>query len=150
MTTPVSHSPYPPIRDGLVTGLLLFGCAFNGGNDGAHLRKAGLRCTVVDTDNERIEIMRPHYPRDWTFVCCDAFRFAADARRREARFDVVSVDPFSNDADRVFESIESLLMPIARRMLVVGVESKNIVRARRLGASIVVRNERWSWAWWSW
>jgi len=138
---------YPPIPHEATTGLLLFGCAHKGDNDGVHFLKAGLRSHVIDIDPARIEAMRPGYPDEWSFIMADAYRFASDATRRGQRWDVVSVDPFSEDADLVFAGIDSLWKPLARMRLVVGIENKNVSIAQRRGYEIMPRSRGWSWAW---
>ena len=73
------------------TGLLLFGAGFYGRNDGIHLADAGLTCTVIDVDLDKMAAMKRVYPSSWTFEVCDVF----DWIRRPVlpTFDVVSVDP---------------------------------------------------------
>jgi hypothetical protein len=136
---------YPVLPTNGKTGLLLFGAAFQGDNDGQYLRAAGYTCTVVDIDAERIEQMRPLYPDDWTFVCADAYRFASDAIKRGARWDVVSVDPFTDQADLVFAAIETLFVPLSIMLTVVGVQSKNFALCRKRKYAIIERNSEWAW-----
>jgi hypothetical protein len=78
------------LLEGCETGLLLFGAGFLGRNDGIHFLDAGLRCHVVDSDNEKLTEMESIYPDTWTFECADVFDFITYTGRR---WDAVSVDP---------------------------------------------------------
>lgn len=112
---------YPDIPEEARTGLCLFGAAFNGANDAAFMLDADLTVTVVDTDAAALTEMEKHYPSDWKFVCCDAFRFARDAGTRGARWDVVSVDPFTNLMSAVvrrwalFDKLTTMMLVIGAR-----------------------------------
>lgn len=136
---------YPAIPRDASTGLLLFGAAFQGKNDGRFLLRAGLTCDVVDHSPDRLDEMAPHYPGTWRFHEADAFEYAEDALHLDHTWDVVSVDPFSNEADEVYDKLEQWAT-LARMMAVVGAQSDTI-RRRGLpkGWVEVKRNAAWSW-----
>jgi hypothetical protein len=137
------RSKYPSIPHGCKTGLLLFGAAFAGENDGAHLLHAGLTCEVVDTDPSRLVEMEKHYPDTWTFTKRDAFEFAAQAT--PGSWDVVSVDPFTAEADRVYDMLD-VWAGLARVMVVVGAQHETVQRRGiPRGWREVPRNGKWSW-----
>lgn len=138
------RSKYPSIPVGARTGLLLFGAAFNGENDGAHLLHAGLTCEVVDTDPQRLAVMKAEYPAGWTFTQADAFEFAAQAQEEGRTWDVVSVDPFSSEEQRSLDAIEAWAS-LATRLVVVGAQRATIAARGPSGWHEVKRNDRWSW-----
>jgi hypothetical protein len=137
-------APYPTIPAGARTGLLLFGAAFKGENDGQYLRAAGLTCSVVDTDPARLSAMEKEYPPTWAYVCADAFRFVHDAVLRGARYDVVSADPFTGEATRTLRLIPAL-EALTNMMLVVGIEELAMHDHRTRGYETIKRNASWRW-----
>lgn len=85
---------YPPIDPRYRTGLCLFGAAFAGQNDGIYMDAAGLRLTIVDIDRARLDYMAAlRVEWDAEYIEADAFTFHPQGRT----WDVVSVDPFTND-----------------------------------------------------
>jgi hypothetical protein len=141
-------APYPTIPAGARTGLLLFGAAFKGENDGQYLRAAGLTCSVVDTDPARLSAMEKEYPPTCAYVCADAFRYVHDAVLRGAAWDVVSADPFTDEATRVLHMLDKLDL-IWSELLVVGVMNRDAGDPRLAGFDVIRRNDEWSWAAWS-
>ena len=99
------------------TALCLFGAAFQGANDGQALAQRGMHVTVEDIDTEAIERMRANGPAA-EYIVCDAYEYAAMNLGRR-RWDVVSVDPFTNQMARCWAE-RLLFMGLARRMLVLG------------------------------
>jgi hypothetical protein len=94
-------SPYPSeVFADARSALFLFGAAFLGRNDATHARRAGVTATVVDTDGLNLRRMRRLYPADWKFVHEDAYEYASASA---GGFDVVSVDPFTNQIERCVE-----------------------------------------------
>jgi hypothetical protein len=93
---------YPvELLEGRSNGLLLFAAAFLGVNDAIHFAIAGLDATLVDVDAARLEEMRALYRDDrWRWIVGDAWAFAREARDAGAKWDVVSVDTFTGDAER--------------------------------------------------
>jgi hypothetical protein len=115
--------PYPKeLLPGCETALVLFGAAFLGANDAIHLADAGIAAvTVVDIDGDRLERMRALYPPTWRFVAADAFAFSATEREAGARYDLLSIDPFTGLMPRCREHLP-VFLELARRALVLGVE----------------------------
>jgi hypothetical protein len=120
----IDARPYPTgVLEGCETALVLFAAAFLGRNDAVHFADAGVPfVTLVDVDGERLEEMRGLYrDPDWHWVVGDAWYFARKARDLEARFDVVSLDPFTGTAmTRVHADLEPWTA-IAKRAVVLGV-----------------------------
>jgi hypothetical protein len=111
---------FPPVPDGSETGLLVFGCEYQGANDGVHLREAGLRCDVIDNNPNALFKMVPLFPANWRFIEADAFMFLNGALQMRQTWDVVSIDPYGgNDMDAVHRLLPHL-RPLARKLLVVG------------------------------
>lgn len=107
--------PYPMwALKGCETALIVFAAEFGGMNDAAWIVEAGLRATCVDENPVKLEAMREHYPDDWSYVCTDAFTLSPSLR-----YDVVSLDPFTNHFDRCAAHID-LWCTIARRAVIIG------------------------------
>jgi hypothetical protein len=91
--------PYPTyLLEGAETGLCLFSAAFMGHNDVIHFALEGVEATCVDVDEVKLAAMQAIYPEQWTFVCRDAWEFAAEAARDGRSWDIVSVDTFRGNA----------------------------------------------------
>lgn len=113
----VTCGPYPVEHlVGHQTALIVFAAAFGGLNDGAWIHDAGLTATCVDNDRDALDAMWLHYPDTWEFVCADAYEFAALTERQ---WDVVSLDPFTNEFDRCAENIAAFCR-LARHVVIVG------------------------------
>lgn len=85
---------YPTdVLEGCESALVLFAAAFYGRQDCAAIATAGLTATCVDHDHEKLGAMVLAYPEGWEYVHGDAYRYAQATRRR---WDVVSLDPFTN------------------------------------------------------
>ena len=112
--------PYPVhLLEGCETGLLLFGAAFLGANDGVHFLDAGLRATVVDNDLERLKDMAEMYPVNWGWSDLDAWVFASRRVDAGVMYDAVSVDSWRGDAEeRSLHSLE-LWCSLARKFVTV-------------------------------
>lgn len=98
------------------TSLVLFCAAFHGRQDAIKHLDAGLVATCVDSDAQKLDEMRAIYPRDWTFVCDDVYRFAA---LEERCFDVVSLDPPTNQSNTCAEMID-LWCALAAKAVILG------------------------------
>lgn len=108
--------PYPvDVLVGCETALIVFAAAFGGLNDAAWIADAGLTATCVDNDPEKLDRMWLEYPDAWEFVCMDAYEFASVDRQ----WDIVSLDPFTNDFNRCADNIEAWCR-LAKRTVVIG------------------------------
>lgn len=105
------------------SALVVFCAAFLGRQDAYWIAKAGLVATCVDEDRLKLLEMEQMYPESWSFVCQDAFTFAANARRQ---WDIITLDPFTHDFERVADSIETWC-GLARRAVVVGTGVDTII-----------------------
>lgn len=57
------------------TALMLFCAGFYGRNDCVWVAEAGLTNVVcIDTDQEKLDVMRKLYPVKWSFVCTDVYK----------------------------------------------------------------------------
>lgn len=99
------------------TALAMFCANFWGQNDVIHLADAGMHCTLVDINEERLDEMRDIYPDDWEYHTADAWEFANDAGDR--RWDVVTVDPWTAQMDAALESID-LWCSLANKAVIIG------------------------------
>jgi hypothetical protein len=84
------------------TALCLFSARWHGRQDAYWLAEAGLRTTCVDQDEARLREMKAVYPPDWEFVAGDAFE---TAQWRDMKWDVVSLDPFTDLFDRCADNL---------------------------------------------
>lgn len=118
--------PYPSdLLDGCESGLLLFAGGFHGRNDGIWFADAGMWATCVDIRPGGLEAMEAVYPDDWEYVVEDVFQFAEQAF---AKWDVVSVDPFTGMFDRCAE-LAHVWCRLATRAVVLGCGHETAVSA---------------------
>ena len=112
--------PYPVhLLEGCEDGLLLFGAAFLGANDGVHFLDAGLRSVVVDIDEPKLLGMEKLYPVDWSFIPADAWDITGLVGSWQRQWDAVSVDSWRGDLeDRSLHSLE-LWCSLARKFVTV-------------------------------
>jgi len=69
-------------------------------NDVQFVREAGLKTVVcIDTDREKVALMRPKYPAEWTFLVEDAFEYMDRELPRGANYDIVMADPWTGLMD---------------------------------------------------
>ncbi len=109
---------YPSsILEGCESALVLFAAGFLGRQDCVAVADAGLTATCVDNDHARLGAMVLAYPERWEYVHGDAFAYARMTRRQ---WDVVSLDPFTNQFQRCADELE-LWCSLARRFVVLGV-----------------------------
>lgn len=125
---------------GCETGLALFAARWLGKQDCVWLADAGIETTCVDVDDERLREMFELYPAGWEFVTCDAFAFADWAVENDRRWDVVTLDPFTDLFDRVAGNVETWCA-LARRMVVMGTGRRTRVKAPA-GWRVTARNLR--------
>lgn len=97
------HSFPHEILVGCETALVLFCAAFLGRQDAFWINEAGLVGTCVDTDEKKLDEMWMLYPDSWEFVAMDAYEFAASSGRQ---WDVVTLDPFTNEFTRCADNLE--------------------------------------------
>lgn len=114
---------YPAeILEGASSGLILFAAAFLGRNDAVHFAEAGVpNVTLVDVDEERLAEMRALYRDDsWRWLGgFDAWEVARAAREEGVKYDVVSVDTFTGDAEERSLASLNLWTAIAGRVVTV-------------------------------
>ena len=115
---PAKLHPYPVwALKGCETALIVFASAFDGEQDARYIADAGLRGTCVDNNVKTLLRMQQRYPDDWQFIVADAFTFPAHTRKT---WDVVTVDPFTNQFDRVAAMLQDWC-DMARKYVVLGV-----------------------------
>ena len=136
----MDRHPYPSIPPDARSALCLFGCAFNGRNDGQYLLEAGLDVTFIDIDQERIDAMQAVYP-DAKYLRADAYGFVRGASADQRNWDVVSADPFTNDMGRSLE-YRKHFAAITGRMLVLGADKTAIEQAEAEDVSPLWWTER--------
>jgi hypothetical protein len=128
------------------TALCLFAAAFFGWNDGIHMIRAGLTCDFVDYDRERLWEMASIYPEGHAFYVEDAWAFAARAALNGREWDVVTVDPFFDDAaERALRDL-GLWTTIATKLLTLTVHSDHEPdEIEGWNSSLFPRSDRTSW-----
>jgi hypothetical protein len=131
------------LLEGCHTGLVLFAARWHGRQDAIHLADAGLEGTAVDIDESRLVEMARVYPDDWDFYVDDVFEFAGEHHGVE-RWDVVTLDPFSELFDRV-AALADLWTGLANRVVILGVGVETTIRPPA-GWRIVLRRRRSSFA----
>lgn len=103
--------------------LALFAAGFLGWNDAVHFARAGLTCTCVDNDQDRLFEMATIYPMGWAFHVEDAWDFAERARYERRQYDVVTIDPFFEScAARVWDTLD-LWLSLSRRIVTLTVHA---------------------------
>jgi hypothetical protein len=118
-------APYPVhALDGCETALVLFAAAFGGAQDAAFVRDAGLHGTCVDKNLAGLE--QGDYPTDWAFVEADVFRWAPAQLVAGNRWDVVSLDPFTNHFDHC-GMLAPLWCALARRAVILGCAGGTVI-----------------------
>jgi hypothetical protein len=133
--------PYPHIPIGAKTGLIVFGCGDGvSRNDVPYFQRSHLETTIVDNHQPYIDRMQAELP-EWTYVNSDAFRFLSDAILRQAKWDVVSVDPYTNQAAETFGRLFEWPL-LARELCVVGVQRPP---PHLYTWNELPRNDKWSW-----
>lgn len=120
--------PYPVwALKGCETALIVFAAEFRGMNDAAWIVDAGLRATCLDINTAKLEEMSVHYPDDWEFITADAYDFAGECAGSDMyRWDVVSLDPFTNHFARCAENID-VWCRLARRAVIVGTGTDTVI-----------------------
>lgn len=109
--------PGPLLKD-CDTALVMFAAGFYGMQDAYWIADAGLTATCVDADGDKLEAMRRLYPDDWRFVRHDVYTFP-DGEPEGSQWDVVSLDPWTNEFSRCAEYVD-LWCSLARRFVFLG------------------------------
>jgi hypothetical protein len=107
------------------TALVLFAAAWHGRQDAYWVAQAGLRATCVDLDRGRLEEMRAMYPDDWDFVQDDVYAFGIESDVNERRWDVVSLDPFTNQFDRCAQMLPTWCK-LASNVVILGMDDRQL------------------------
>lgn len=116
--------PYPVwALKGCNTALIVFASEFGGMNDAAWIAEAGLTATCVDINADKLEAMKPNYPDDWSYICTDAYTLPSSLR-----YDVVSLDPFTNHFQKCADNID-LWCSIARRAVIIGTGTDTVIKS---------------------
>lgn len=121
---------------GSETALVLFAAAWHGKQDAYWIAQAGLRATCVDLDEGRLREMMELYPRDWAFRQMDAFTYHEGC---EVVYDVVSLDPFTNQFDRCADMLP-VWCALARNVVILGMDDRELEAP--VGWQIVDRRKR--------
>lgn len=101
---------------GCQTALILFAAGFYGKQDAFWIADAGLHGTCVDLDESKLLEMREVYPGDWEWQLMDAYDFAD---RTERQWDVVVLDPWTQDFTRCADNIQAWCR-LARTAVIIG------------------------------
>lgn len=101
--------------EGCETALILFASGFLGDNDARWIRDAGLVATCVDTNEEKLYAMAAMFPPSWEFVARDAY----DVSWIDKQFDVVSLDPWTNEFQACADNLEAWC-GLARHRVIIG------------------------------
>lgn len=112
---------------GCKTGLVLFAAEFLGIQDAVWLAEAGIRCTCVDIKEPKLTAMAKLYPREWSFIHDDVYRFAAVT---ESTWDVVTLDCPSDQFEQV-AGMPHLWTGLANKLVVMGssAETHKLIKA---------------------
>lgn len=129
VVAPEKCHPYPEwALQGCETALIVFAAEFGGMNDAAWIRDAGLRATCVDVNAEKLIDMEQWYPADWEFVVADAYNFHPEDWPHEGRWDVVSLDPFTNHFQKCADNIAEWCA-MARRAVIIGTGTDTVIKS---------------------
>ncbi len=100
-----------------------FSAAFLGKNAEIHLARAGIAHVVlVDIDAVRLCEMAAIYPTTWETRAGDAYALVRAMAASAESFDVVTVDPFTNQIPRALDAIDAWLA-VTARYLVIGADA---------------------------
>jgi hypothetical protein len=96
---------------------------FAGGNEGRQdcqfIAAAGLEAVCVEKEPERLETLSGLFPDGWQFVQADVYEYAKQRYAQGARWDVVSLDPYTNQFQEAADEIP-LWCSIARKIVILG------------------------------
>lgn len=101
-----------------------FCCAgFYGRNDVIHLYEAGLKRVIgIDQDEAKLSEMHDIYPPSWVFRPGDIYTEAEAMGKKGFRFDVVTVDPWSEQIPHALQHLPTWLA-VTKQVLVIGVSA---------------------------
>ena len=132
------------VTRGAGSAICFFCARFFGRTDAIHLYGQGMSdVTVVDTDAERLAVMKEIYPRSWTFLAADAFETARQMRRAGRTFDLVISDHDPEDIDRVLGSRFEDFIALTKRHMVAEIATAHLIE-RGLTAGIEDINRMFS------
>lgn len=127
MSVVEKQHPYPVwTLKGCDTVLVVFAAEFRGMNDCAWIVEEDVRATCVDINQGKLDAMKDDYPDDWEYVCADAYDFAAECAAGPYKWDVVSLDPFTNHFQVCADNIEQWCQ-LARRAVIIGTGTDTII-----------------------
>lgn len=116
----ISDDIYPTeTLSGLATAFVGFCGGFDGRQDCAHIAASGLEAVCVDRSAARLEGMRDLYPSSWRFIEADVYEYADQRYAQGARYDVVSLDPYTNQFQECADHVE-LWCSLARVAVIMG------------------------------
>lgn len=116
-----SKGAFPTERlAGLRTAGAFFCAAFLGRQDVIHLSDAGLNVEAFDTDAPLVAKMEAIYPGQVHVHVADAFAVAANYARIGIKYDVVTVDPWTNMVTQALDVLPTWCA-LARRLVLVNV-----------------------------
>ena len=104
------------------TALCLFSAAWHGRQDAYWIAEAGMTATCVDLDGGRLDEMRDMYPQHWEYHRSDAWEFA---RRATGKWDVVTLDPYTNHFDAAEQHLEDWCR-LANNVVVLGMDGRRV------------------------
>ena len=107
---------------GLRTAGAFFCGAFLGRQDVVHLSDAGLTVEAFDIDAAKVAEMRAAYPGTVQLHVADAYAVAANYGRIGIKYDVVTVDPWTNEIPRALDLLQAWCR-LASAYVVIGVSA---------------------------
>jgi hypothetical protein len=117
---------------GCETALVVFAAGFLGQQDAVWIADAGLRATLVDEDAAKLNYMRGLYPDDWKYHCADAYAWCSATEQAilttspNGQWDIVSLDPWTNQFDRCADMIATWCR-LARHAVIIGTGTDTVV-----------------------
>ncbi len=120
MAVDVGQNVYPAdLLHGLSTAFVGFAGGNYGRQDCAFIQAAGLEAVCVEKDAARLEELKAAYPASWQYVDQDVYEYARLRHAQGARWDVVSLDPYTNLFQDAADQLP-LWCSIARRYVILG------------------------------
>lgn len=114
----VTNDVYPDVS-GLATAFVGFAGGNEGRQDCAHIAAAGILATCVDNHMGRLDGMPALYPDRWAFLVRDVYNEAALRVAAGERFDLVSLDPYTNQMQECADRLD-LWTQLATKKIVMG------------------------------
>ncbi len=140
MVVDVAENVYPvELLEGMSTAFVGFAGGNYGRQDCAFMQQAGLEAVCVEKDPARLHQLRESYPAGWQFVEADVYEYARMRYAQGARWDVVSLDPFTTQFQEAADQLP-LWCKLSRRYVILGTG----LTTRRRIPSGWVRVGRWN------